>query len=146
MEDTKYLAEKALEILYIQDKQITNIETTTNEITNNLEYSKYILETFTTFIKPFFRNTLNIFRNTTTLSKNTEQLDTLSSGILITNQIVKKNKSEKEQKNEDMDHIISINKRINNLLENQNRILEETTLNLQTTTTLLKEVNSSSLF
>jgi hypothetical protein len=131
MEDTQSLAEKSLELLYIQDEKIKNIDCKNNEIKKNLDFSKYILDTFYTIIKPlktsvadlkgFFASNLP-HSEESTLEPDINELETR---VSIVN---------------------GINKKINCLLENQNFMLSKTNDKLNKNNSLIKEINSSSLF
>jgi len=131
MEDTQSLAEKSLELLYIQDEKIKNIDCKNNEIKNNLDFSKYIIDTFYTIIKPLKTSVADLkgfFASNLTPSEESKlepDINELEKGLSTVN---------------------GINKKINCLLENQNLMLSKTNDKLNKNNSLIKEINSSSLF
>lgn len=134
MEDTQHMAEKSLELLYIQDEKIKNIDCKNNEIKNNLDFSKYILDTFYTIIKPL-KTSVADFKGF------------LPSNLTLPKEhINESNETEINELEKGLSNVNGINKKINCLLENQNILLSKTKDKLNENNSLIKEVNSSSLF
>ena len=123
MESAKTYATQSLEILVSQNKKINNIEKSNENIVNNLSYSKYIIDTFNIF-------RTGSFKNKTKQSEN--------------NKNNKNNISENNKNN--IYSIITINKQINTLLENQNKTLTEIKYNTNNNNKLIKTINSHHLF
>lgn len=135
MEDTQYLAEKSLELLYIQDEKIKNIDCKNNEIKNNLDFSKYILDTFYTIIKPL-KDSVFDFNGFLPSKRSPSNVSTIESDEIDNNNGLET----------DLSIVNGINKKINCLLENQNSLLSKTKDKLNENNSLIKEINSSSLF
>jgi hypothetical protein len=135
MEDTQHLAEKSLELLYIQDEKIKNIDCKNNEIKNNLDFSKYILDTFYTIIKPL-KGSVFDFNGFLPSKRSPSNVSTIESDEIDNNNGLET----------DLSIVNGINKKINCLLENQNRLLSKTKDKLNENNSLIKEINSSSLF
>jgi len=135
MEDTQHLAEKSLELLYIQDEKIKNIDCKNNEIKNNLDFSKYILDTFYTIIKPL-KDSVFDFNGFLPSKRSPSNVSTIESDEIDNNNGLET----------DLSIVNGINKKINCLLENQNSLLSKTKDKLNENNSLIKEINSSSLF
>lgn len=135
MEDTQHLAEKSLELLYIQDEKIKNIDCKNNKIKNNLDFSKYILDTFYTIIKPLKASVFD-FNGFLPSKRSPSNVSTIESDEIDNNNGLET----------DLSIVNGINKKINCLLENQNSLLSKTKDKLNENNSLIKEINSSSLF